>query len=195
MIKSLIPASAVLLCSAFALAAGGGAGGGVAGAPGVSGGGHPSGAAHRGSPFGNPGIENNTFPGVRAPSPCIGAVAGVPTSGAPWPIAPATANPSPTNGSAIGGTVQSNPDLPRLTQQDERILAAIKQANEKLGEVGNPPNGRTDRQPSRGADVMRTNDGIQRRDSGRSRPLAPLALGDSSRPALDSEQTGCQPHE
>jgi hypothetical protein len=76
--------------------------------------------------------------------------------------------------------VQSNPDLPRLTQQDERILAAIKQANEKLGEVGNPPNGRTDRQPSRCADVIRTYDVIQRRDSGWSRPLAPMALSDSS---------------
>ena len=110
----------------------------------------------------------------------IGAVAGVPTSGAPWPIAPATTNPSPTNGLAVDGTVQSNQDLPRLTQQDKRILAAIKQANEKLGEVGNPPNGRTDRQPSGPANVIGMNDGVQRRDGARSRPLAPLALGDSS---------------
>jgi hypothetical protein len=41
--------------------------------------------------------------------------------------------------------VQSNPDLPRLTPQDEGIIAAIKLANEKLGEVGNPPQGRIDR--------------------------------------------------
>ena len=81
--------------------------------------------------------------------------------------------------------MQSNPDLPRLTQQDEGIIAAIKLANEKLGEVGNPPHGRIDRQPSRPASVTGTNDGIQRdgiqgRDSGRSRALGPLALGDSS---------------
>jgi hypothetical protein len=37
--------------------------------------------------------------------------------------------------------VQSNSDLPRLTQQDDGIIAAIKLANEKLGEVGNPPTG------------------------------------------------------
>ena len=178
MFKRVFPLSALLIASvSIASAAGGGAG---AGAGGAGGGGHPSGAAHRGSSFGNPGIENNTFPGGRARSPCIGAVAGVPTSGAPWPIAPATTNPSPTNGFAVDGTVQSNPDLPRLTQQDERTLAAIKQANEKLGEVGNPTNGRTDRQPSRPASVVGTNDGIQKRNSGPSRPLAPLALGDSS---------------
>jgi hypothetical protein len=176
MIKSLIPAIAVLLCSAFAFAAGGGAG--VGGAAGAAGGGHPSGAAHRGSSFGNPALENNAFPDARRRSPCVGAVAGVPTSGAPWPIAPATTNPSPMNGLAVDGTSQRNPDLPRLTQQDQGILAAIKQANEKLGEVGNPANRRTDRQPSRPANVVGTNDGIQRRDNGRSRPLGPLALGD-----------------
>ena len=76
--------------------------------------------------------------------------------------------------------MQNNPDLPRLPQQDEGIIAAIKLANEKLGEVGNPPQGRIDRQPSRPASVTGTNDGIQRRDSGRSRALGPLALGDSS---------------
>jgi hypothetical protein len=181
MIKSLMPASVVLLCSAFALAAGGGVGGGGAGGPaGAVGGGHPSGTAHRGSSFGNPGIENNIFPGARARSPCVGAVAGVPTSGAPWPIAPATTSPSPTNGLAVDRTVQTQPDLPHLTQQDERILGEIKQANEKLGEVGTPPKGRTDRQPNRPANVVGMNDGIQRRDGGRSRPMAPLALGDSS---------------
>jgi hypothetical protein len=76
--------------------------------------------------------------------------------------------------------VQSSPDLHRLTQQDEGIIAAIKLANEKLGEVGNPPHGRIDRQPSRSASVTGANNGIQRRDSGRSRALGPLALGDSS---------------
>jgi hypothetical protein len=176
MIKSLIPASVVLLCSAFAFAAGGGAGGG--GAVGAASGGHLSGAAHRGSSFGNPGLENNAFPDARRPSPCPGAVAGVPTSGAPWPIAPATTTPSLTNGLTVEGTAQSNPDLPRLTQQDQGILAAIKQTNEKLGEVGNPADRRADRQLSRPANVVGTNDGIQRRDNGRSRPLGPLALSD-----------------
>jgi hypothetical protein len=84
--------------------------------------------------------------------------------------------------------VQNNPDLPRLPQQDEGIIAAIKLANEKLGEVGNPPQGGIDRQPSRPASVTGsrpasvtgTNDGIQRRDSGWSRALGPQALGDSS---------------
>ncbi len=125
-------------------------------------------------------IENSTSADVRARAPCIGAVAGVPTSGAPYPVAPVTTTPSPTNGLAFDGTVQRNADLPHLTQQDERILAAIKQANEKLGQVGNPPSGRTDRQPSRPATVLSTNDSIQRRDGSRSRPLGPLALGDSS---------------
>jgi hypothetical protein len=50
------------------------------------------------------------------------------------------------NGLAVDGTSQRTPDLPRLTQQDQGILAAIKQANEKLGEVGDPANRRTDRQ-------------------------------------------------
>jgi hypothetical protein len=82
--------------------------------------------------------------------------------------------------------VQSNPDLPRLTPQDQGILAEIKLANEKLGEVGNPPRGRIDRQPGRPTTVIgtndgiRRNDGIQRRDSGRSREMGPVALGDSS---------------
>ena len=82
--------------------------------------------------------------------------------------------------------MQSNPDLPRLTPQDQGILAEIKLANEKPGEVGNPPRGRIDRQPGRPTSVIgrndgiRRNDGIQRRDSGRSREMGPVALGDSS---------------
>jgi hypothetical protein len=82
--------------------------------------------------------------------------------------------------------MQSNPDLPRLSPQDQGIMAEIKLANEKLGEVSNPPHGRIDRQPSRPISVIgtddgiRKNDGIQRRESGRSRALGPLALGDSS---------------
>jgi hypothetical protein len=182
MIKSVIPASALLLCSAFAFAAGGGAGGGGGGAAGAAGGGHPSGAAHGGSHFGNPAVENNTFPGVRA-RPCLGTVAGVPFAGAPWPTAsPSKTNPSPTNGLAVEGTVQSSPDLPRLTPQDERILAAIKQANERLGtSVMGTANGQTKtKQPSRPVNVIGTNEGLQRRNSGPFRPLVPPALSDSS---------------
>jgi hypothetical protein len=181
MIKTVVPATALLLCSAFAFAAGGGAGVGVGGTAGAAGGGHPSGAARGGSHFGNPAVENNTFPGVRA-RPCLGAVGGVPFAGAPWPTgSPSKTNPSPTNG-LVEGTVQSHPDLPRLTPQDERILAAIKQANEKLGtSVTGTTNGQTgNRQPSRPANVIGTNEDMQRRNSGPFRSVIPLALGDSS---------------
>jgi hypothetical protein len=64
--------------------------------------------------------------------------------------------------------VQNNPAPPRLTQQDEGIIAAIKLSNEKLGEVGNPPQGRIDRQPSRPARVTRRNfDKLRRQQTGR----------------------------
>lgn len=161
MIKLAIPASVLLLCSTFAFAAGG-AGGGVGGAAGAAGGSHPSGAAHPGSSFDNPA---NISPGARARSGCLGAVAGVPSSGAPWPVAPPSrTDPSPTNEPAIEGAVQSNPKLPRLSQQDQRIIAAIKQANDRLGKVGNPTNGEDkNTQPSRSADVTGLREGIQRR--------------------------------
>jgi hypothetical protein len=184
MFKQVFRLSALLIASvSIASAAGGGAGGSAGGAAG--GGAHGSGGPGKNS-FGKPAVENSTVRGLRARAPCIGAVAAIPTTGGPLPNAPPSkTNPSPTNGLAAGGTAQSNPDLPRLTQQDEGIIAAIKLANEKLGEVGNPPHGRIDRQPSRPASVTGTNDGIQRdgiqeRDSGRSRALGPLALGDSS---------------
>jgi hypothetical protein len=179
MFKQVFRLSALLIASvSIASAAGGGAGGSAGGAAG--GGAHGSGGPGKNS-FGKPAVENSTVRGLRARSPCIGAVAVIPTTGGALPNAPQSSiNPSPANGLAAGGTVQSNPDLPRLTQQDEGIIAAIKLANEKLGEVGNPPQGRIDRQPSRPASVTGTNDGIQRRDSGRSRALGPLALGDSS---------------
>jgi hypothetical protein len=183
MFKQVFGLSALLIASvSIASAAGGGAGGSAGGAAG--GGAHGSGG-HGGPSFGKPAVENSTVQGLRARSPCIGAVAVIPTTGGPLPNAPATTNPSPTNGLAAGGAAQSNPDLPRLTQQDEGIIAAIKLANEKLGEVGNPPHGRIDQQPSRPGSVTGPNDGIQRdgiqrRDSGRSRALGPLALGDSS---------------
>jgi hypothetical protein len=184
MFKQVSRLSALLIASvSIASAAGGGAGGSAGGAAG--GGAHGSGGPGANS-FGKPAVQNSTVRGLRARAPCIGAVAAIPTTGGPLPNAPPSkTNPSPTNGLAAGGTAQSNPDLPRLTQQDEGIIAAIKWANEKLGEVGNPPHGRIDRQPSRPASVTGTNDGIQRdgiqgRDSGRSRALGPLALGDSS---------------
>jgi hypothetical protein len=180
MFKQVFRLSALLIASvSIASAAGGGAGGSARGAAG--GGAHGSGG-HGANSFGKPAVENSTVQGLRARSPCTGAVAVIPTTGGPLPNAPpSTTNPSPTNGLPVGGTVQSNADRPRLTRQDEGIIAAIKLANEKLGEVGNPPHGRIDRQPSRSASVTGTNnDGIQRRDSGRSRALGPLALGDSS---------------
>jgi hypothetical protein len=172
MFKQIFRLSALIIASvSIASAAGGGAGGAAGG--GAHGG-------HGGSTFVKPAVENSTFRSLRARSPCIGAVAVIPTTGAPLPNAPPSmTNPSP-NGLAVGGTVQSNLDLPRLTQQDEGIIAAIKLANEKLREVGNPPQGRIDRQPARPPSVTGTNDGIQKRDSGRSRALNPLALGDSS---------------
>jgi hypothetical protein len=190
MIKTMISASALLLWGAFAFAAGGSVGGG--GAVGSAGGAHPSVATHRG---GNPAIEINTFPGVRARSGCIGAVAGVPFAGAPWPEAPPSkANPSPTNGSAVEGTGQSNPDLPRLTPQDERILAAIKQANEKLGiaVTGTSDGQGKNRQPSRPANVIGTNEVIRRKNTDPSRPLFPSPLNDSSAGKQTTDQRSLQ---
>jgi hypothetical protein len=178
MFKQVFGLSALLIASvSIASAAGGGAGGSAGGTAG--GGAHGSGGRGANS-FGKPAVENSTVQSLRARSPCSGAVAVIPTNGGPLPNAPPSmTNPSTTNGIAVGGTVQSNPDLSRLSPQDEGIIAAIKMANEKLGEVGNPPHGRIDRQPSRSASVTGTNDGIQRRDRGRSRALDPLALGDS----------------
>jgi hypothetical protein len=174
MFKRVFPLSALLIASvSIASAAGGGAAGGAGG---VAGGGAHGSSGHGGSSFGKPAV-------VTARPGCLGAVAGVPFAGAPWPTAsPSKTNPSPTNGLAVEGTVQSNPDLPRLTPQDQRILAAIKQANEKLGtSVMGTTNGQTkNRQPSRPANVIGTNEGIQRRNNGPFRPLIPLAQSDSS---------------
>jgi hypothetical protein len=183
MFNQLFPFSVPLIASVSIASAAGGVGGGSAG--GAAGVAHGSGA-RGGNSFGKPAVVNNSLPALKARSPCIGAVAVIPTTGAPLPNAPpSNTNPSPTNGLAGGGTVQSNPDVPRLAPQDQGIVAEIKLANEKLGEVGNPP-GRIDRQAGRPAIVTGTNDGIRRndsiqsRDSGRSRALGPLALGDSS---------------
>jgi hypothetical protein len=185
MFKQVFRLSALLIASVGIASAAGGGAGGSAGGP-AGGGAHGSGGPGANS-FGKPAVENSTVRGLRARSPCIGAVAVIPTTGGALPNAPQSSiNPSPANGLAAGGTVQSNPDLPRLTPQDQGILAEIKLANEKLGEVGNPPRGRIDRQPGRPTSVIgtndgiRRNDGIQRRDSGRSREMGPVALGDSS---------------
>jgi hypothetical protein len=177
MIKSVLPASALLLCSAFAFAAGGGAGVSAGGAAGAATGSHASSTSHGAS--GNTAIENNTFPGPRPLSGCLGAVAGVPFAGAPWPRAPQSrTNPSATNGLAAGET---NPDIPRMTREDQRIIDEIKQANERLGTVGNPATGRTEnRQTNRPGEVTRTNEDIQRRNTDRSRPLTVSAPSDSS---------------
>jgi hypothetical protein len=187
MINSVIPASVLLLCSTFAFAAGG-AGGGVGGVAGAAGGSHPSGAAHRGSSFDNPA---NISPGARARSGCLGAVAGVPSSGAPWPVAPRPrTGPSATNEPAIEGATQSNPNLPRLSQQDQRIIAAIKQANDRLGKVGNPTHGQTkNTQPGRTADVTGLRERVQRSDSGSFRPLIPPAQREPS----EGEETTKRP--
>jgi hypothetical protein len=178
MIKSVFPASALLIGSlAFAFAAGGSAGGGTGGTAGAASGAHPSAAAHRGSSF-----ENNPIPGVTTRPGCLGAVAGVPSAGAPWPMAPPSkTNPSPTNGSAVEGAAQSNPELPRMTQQDERTIEEIKQANEKLGTVGNPTNGQTkNRQPGQRAKVVDPRKGIERETTGSFQPLFERPPGDAS---------------
>jgi hypothetical protein len=172
MFRRVFPLSALLIASvSIVSAAGGGAAGGAGGAAG--GGAHGS-SGHGGSSFGKPAV-------VTARPGCLGAVAGVPFAGAPWPTpSPSKTNPSPTNGLAVEGTVQSN--LPRLTPQDQRILAAIKQANEKLGTsvMGTTDGQVKNRQPSRPANVTSTNEGIQRRNNGPFRPLIPLAQSDSS---------------
>ena len=134
MIKAVIPASALLIGGlAYAFAAGGGgAAGGAAGAAGRGGG-------HAPSSFGKPGVGNNPFPGVTARPGCVGGITGATSTGAIAPNAPPSlTSPSPTNGSAVKGPLQSTPDLPRLSAEDHRILNEIKQANEKLGQVGNP---------------------------------------------------------
>jgi hypothetical protein len=180
MFKQVFRLSALLIASVGIASAAGGGAGGSAGGP-AGGGARLSGGPGANS-FGKPAVENSTVRGLRARSPCIGAVAVIPTTGGALPNAPQSSiNPSPANGLAAGGTVQSNPDLPRLTPQDQGILAEIKLANEKLREVGNPPRGRMDQQPSRPASVTGPNDGIQRdgiqrRDGGRSRALGPLSV-------------------
>jgi hypothetical protein len=100
-----------------------------------------AGAAHaaRGSSFGKAGVGNNPSPGVTARPGCIGGITGTTSTGSPAPNAPPSlTNPSPTDGSAVKGPLQSTPNLPHLTEQDHRLLSEIKQADDRLGEIGNP---------------------------------------------------------
>jgi hypothetical protein len=181
MIKSVLSASALLIGGlALASAAGGGAGGPAGGGTGAAGGAHPSVAAHGASSFGKPAVENST--GAAARRGCLGAVAVVPSTGAPWPVAPPSkTNSSPPNGSAVEGTPRSNSDLPHLTEQDQRVIGEIKLANEKLGRVGNPINGNSEnRQPGRPANVTGTNEDIHRRTTDPLGSLSSRAQSDSS---------------
>jgi hypothetical protein len=122
---------------AYAYGAGGGAGG--SGGGGAGAGGVHSSADAQGSSFGKPGVGNNPFPGATPRPGCVGGIAGATSTGSPAPNAPPSlTGPSSTNGSAVKGPLQSAPDLPRLTEQDQRLLLEIKRADNKLGEVGNP---------------------------------------------------------
>jgi hypothetical protein len=113
-----------------------GAGVGTAGAAGAA---H---AATQGSSFGKAGVGNNPFPGATPRPGCVGGITGATSTGSPAPNAPPSLiSPSPTNGSAVKGPLQSTPDLPRLTQKDLRLLREIKEADDKLGQVGNPKSG------------------------------------------------------
>jgi hypothetical protein len=168
MMRSSFLSSVLLGTLAAVFAAGGGAAGGGGAIGGVrgSGGAHPL-AKHGGSSFGNPAGD------VPARSGCLGAVAGVPSSGAPWPDAPAArTNSLPMKGSIVEGTVPDNPTLPHLTQQDERIIGEIKQGNEKLGTVGNPNAGQTKiKTVEQQANVTEANKRIQQQGNGPFRPL------------------------
>jgi hypothetical protein len=82
MFKQVFRLSALLIASvSIASAAGGGAGGAAGG------GAHGSGG-HGGNSFGKPAVENSTVRGLRARSPCTGAVAVIPTTGGPLPNGP-----------------------------------------------------------------------------------------------------------
>ena len=146
-----------------AIAAGGGAAGSAGG--GAHGGGGHVGA---GSSFGKPAVGNNPFPGVTARPGCVGGIGGATSTGAPSPKAlPSQLSPSPTTGSAVRGPLQSTTDVPRLTQQDHRLLGEIKQANDRLGQVGKPSGA-----PADGRQVGQTA-GAVGSDTGSSRPSPP----------------------
>ena len=140
------------------------AGGGAAGSTG--GGAHAGGVHGGGSSFGKPAVGNNPFPGVTARPGCVGGIVGATSTGAPSPMAlPSQLSPSPTNGSAVKGPLQSTTDVRRLTGEDHRLLGEIKQANDRLGQVGKQPSGTSadghQRSQSAGAAVT---------DTGASRP-------------------------
>jgi hypothetical protein len=175
MIKSVLPPSALLLCSAFAFAAGGGVGVGAGGAAGAAIGSHASSTSHGGS--GNTAIENNTSPRGLALASRRGG-----RSAFCW-IALA-------KGTAIRDKSLANERIscrgdqsghPSHDPEDQLIIDEVKQANERLGAVGNPATGRTEnRQTHRPTDVSRTNEDVQRRNTDRSRPLTASAPSDSS---------------
>jgi hypothetical protein len=101
-----------------------------------------AGAAHaaaQGSSFGKAGVGNNPLPGATPRPGCVGGITGVTSTGSPAPNAPPSLiSPSSANGTAVKGPLQSTPDLPRLTQKDLRLLQEIKEADDRLGQVGNP---------------------------------------------------------
>lgn len=150
-------------------AAGGGAAGNAGGGA-HGGGGHGGG----GSSFGKPAVGNNPFPGVTARPGCVGGIVGATSTGAPSPMAlPSQLSPSPTNGSAVKGALQSTTNVPRLTHQDHRLLGEIKNANDSLGQVGNPSGAALDgRQRGQTAGAVGS-------DTGASRP-SPSPQTDSS---------------
>jgi hypothetical protein len=167
MLKILVPAVAVFIGAVTAAAAAGGGGAAAAGS---------GGAAHGGSSFGKPAVGNNPFPGVTARPGCLGGTTGASSTGAPSPMAlPSQISPSPTNGSAVRGTLQSTPDVPRLTREDQQIIGQIKQANDRLGQVGNP---RSDHQP--GSPSASSGGAIQPPEPIPSRPMPPPSQANPS---------------
>ncbi len=192
MIKSVIPASALLLlCSAFAFAAGGGAGGrrvAVLGVVSVA-------QQERWAELARwaPRTEEalSITPQLKIiPSPARGPGLAV---WAPWQAYPraelrsraaAITNKSlATEWIRCRRQVQNKPGLPRVSAQDERIIAAIKEGNEKLGRR-NPPNGQTKPgQPSPPANDIRANENIQQRN----RVLSTSGSGGTQRSSAGKE--------
>jgi hypothetical protein len=141
-----------------------GAGGGVGGSGGAAGAGGVHSSAAQGSSFGKAGVGNVPLPGATARPGCVGGVAGATSTGSPAPNAPPSlTNPSPTNGSAVKGSLQSTPNLPRLTEQDQRILRQIKRTDDKLGDVGNPKINDSSKRASGEPNMAGTSENLRRR--------------------------------
>ena len=139
--------------------------------------------AHRGSSFDNPAIENNTFPGARARSGCWGRRGRRTLERSSVPVPPPSqTNPSPPNGSAVEGRVQNKPGLPRVSAQDERIIAAIKEGNSKTRSGWRLcPTGRPSLDnPVRRLTIFARMKIFSKRNSGPFRPLVPAAPSESS---------------